>query len=60
MENAKEIWQELGLPELTPKNPWHGYRLGSWRPEDEEEAAMAVRGEYFVTGDKAKGRRVKA
>ncbi len=60
MENAKEIWQEIGLPELTPRKPWFGYSLGAWTAEDEEEAAMAVRGEYFITGEKAKKRRVKA
>jgi 4-hydroxy-3-polyprenylbenzoate decarboxylase len=60
MENAKEIWQELGLPELTPRKPWYGYSLGAWTAEDEQEAEMAMRGEYFVTGENAKNRRVKA
>ncbi len=60
MENAKKIWEELGLPPLTPKNPWFGYSLGAWTPEDEEEAEMAMRGEYFLTGENAKNRRVKA
>jgi 4-hydroxy-3-polyprenylbenzoate decarboxylase len=60
MENAKEIWEEIGLPELTPRKPWFGYSLGAWTAEDEEEAAMAVRGEYFATGENAKNRRVKA
>jgi len=59
MENAREIWEEIGLPELTPRMPWYGYSLGAWTSEDEEEAAMAVRGEYFVTGENAKRRRVK-
>ena len=60
MENAKEIWEEIGLPELTPRKPWFGYSLDAWTAEDEEEAAMAVRGEYFITGEDAKKRRVKA
>ena len=60
MENAREIWEEIGLPELTPRKPWFGYSLGAWTAEDEEEATMAVRGEYFVTGENAKKRRVKA
>ena len=59
MENAKEIWEELGFPELTPRMPWFGYSLGEWTPEDEEEAESALRGEHFVTGEKAKSRRVK-
>ena len=60
MENAKEIWEELGFPELKPRMPWFGYSLGAWTPEDEEEAKMAVRGEYFLTGEKARTLRVKA
>ena len=24
------IWEELGLPALTPQPPWHGYSLGDW------------------------------
>ena len=59
MENAKEIWEELGFPELTPRMPWFGYSLGAWTPEDEEEAESALRDEHFVTGEKAKSRRVK-
>src|SRR6266511_1215381 len=30
MEGARAIWQELGLPSLTPQPPWHGYSLGDW------------------------------
>ncbi len=60
MENAKEIWEELGFPELTPRMPWYGYSLGAWTAEDEEEAELAVRGQYFATGEKAKKRRTKA
>ena len=37
-----------------------GYSVGAWTPEDEEEAEMAVRGEYFLTGENAMKRRVKA
>jgi len=59
MENAKEIWEELGLPELKPHMPWFGYSLGDWTKEDEEEAEIALRGDHFQTGEKAKSRRVK-
>jgi 4-hydroxy-3-polyprenylbenzoate decarboxylase len=59
MERAKEIWEEFGFPELKPRMPWYGYSLGAWTKEDEEEAELAVRGEHFVTGEKAKARRVK-
>ena len=29
MENAKKIWEELGLPKLRPQMPWFGIRLAS-------------------------------
>jgi hypothetical protein len=39
--------------------PWHGYELGFWTDEDVEEAAWALKGEHYRTGDRAKERRVK-
>lgn len=59
MERSKAIWEELGLPQLKPRMPWYGYSLGAWTQEDEEEAELALKGEHFVTGEKARGRRVK-
>jgi len=50
MENAKAIWERLGLPPLTPQSPWHGYDLGYWPKELEREAQMAVRSNYFELG----------
>jgi 4-hydroxy-3-polyprenylbenzoate decarboxylase len=60
MERAKAIWEELEFPELRPRMPWFGYSLGAWTPLDEEEAELALRGEHFRTGEKAKQERVKA
>jgi 4-hydroxy-3-polyprenylbenzoate decarboxylase len=51
MENARRIWERLGLPELTPQTPWHGYDLGAWTQELERQAQMAVRGEYYALGE---------
>src|SRR4030095_14044798 len=59
MERAKEIWEELGFPDLKPRMPWYGYSLGAWTPEDEAEAEIALRGDHFVMGEKAKNRRRK-
>lgn len=59
MEKAKKIWEELGLPPLSPKPPWYGYSLGDWDEELEEEAQLAVHGDYLRSGEKLKGRRVK-
>jgi UbiD family decarboxylase len=47
MENAKKIWEELGLPKLKPESPWFGYSLGEWSPEFDEAALRATRGDYF-------------
>jgi 4-hydroxy-3-polyprenylbenzoate decarboxylase len=50
MENAKAIWERLGLPPLTPQPPWHGYDLGYWPPELARQAEMAARSDYFELG----------
>lgn len=60
MERARAIWEELGLPPISPRLPWHGYSLGDWDEELEEEARLAMEGEYLRTGAKLKGRRIKA
>ena len=60
MERAREIWEELGLPKLTPENPWFGYSLGQWTDELEEEARLAVMGRYYETGEKLARNRIKA
>jgi len=46
MEAAKQKWEKLGLPPLQPKMPWYGYSLGYWGEEDEENAELAVQGDY--------------
>ncbi|MFC2032583.1 UbiD family decarboxylase [Chloroflexota bacterium] len=51
MDEALRLWQKEGLPELKLKEPWWGQNLGYWSPEDEEKAALAVKGEYYRTGD---------
>jgi UbiD family decarboxylase len=57
MEQAKLIWEELGLPALNPETPWHGYSLGQWPEEFQVEADRAARSEYWTTGEVAKQRR---
>ena len=57
MENAKALWERLGLPALKPQNPWHGYDLGHWPHTLEEQAQRATRGDYFLTGEEAAKRR---
>ena len=58
MENAKVIWERLGLPALKPETPWHGYDLGVWPDNLARQAEMATRSEYFEFSDELiKGRR---
>jgi 4-hydroxy-3-polyprenylbenzoate decarboxylase len=52
MENSRKIWEELGLGTLNVKGPWHGYELGFWSDEERQEANLAVRGEYYRTGER--------
>jgi 4-hydroxy-3-polyprenylbenzoate decarboxylase len=57
MENARALWERLGLPPLNPQTPWHGYDLGYWPEPLEIQAQRATRGEYFVTGAELAARR---
>ncbi|MBI4317991.1 MAG: UbiD family decarboxylase [Chloroflexi bacterium] len=59
MENARQIWEELGLPALTPKSPWYGYSLGHWTEENQLEAELALQGEHYQTGEKLAKNRVE-
>jgi UbiD family decarboxylase len=59
MENAKKIWEELGLPPLKPQSPWFGYSLGEWNDDLDTAAQRAVRSEYFATGEEIAKRRRK-
>jgi UbiD family decarboxylase len=59
MEVAKQKWEKLGLPPLQPKMPWYGYSLGYWSEEDEENAELAVRGEYDKVAERLQRKAVK-
>jgi 4-hydroxy-3-polyprenylbenzoate decarboxylase len=59
MENAKAIWDELGLPPLKPEMPWYGYSLGLWPEEFQIEADRAVQGDYWKTGEELVQKRRK-
>lgn len=47
MENAKALWERLGLPALKPEAPWFGYSLGDWDQEWDKNALQATRGEWM-------------
>jgi UbiD family decarboxylase len=59
MEHARERWDQLGLGPLQLNEPWFGYPLGAWTEEVAEEAARAVEGRYFETGEQARATRQK-
>src|SRR5215218_6016075 len=59
MERAKVLWDELGLPKLTPESPWFGYSLGEWPDELDQAAERATRGDYFESGKIQEKRRRK-
>lgn len=50
MERAKALWDELGLPPLVMKQPWHGYTLGDWNDTWEKFAQRAVAGDWQANG----------
>jgi 4-hydroxy-3-polyprenylbenzoate decarboxylase len=57
MEHAKTMWQELGLPALTPQPPWHGYSLGDWAKNWDVYAERAVTGQWEQSGAETFARR---
>lgn len=54
---AKQIWEELGLPRLSPQPPWHGYHLGEWAPLWTRYAEDAVQGDWRRSGELTYARR---
>lgn len=50
MEQARTIWEELGLPKLTPQTPWFGYSLGLWCDAWDTCARRAAEGDWIANG----------
>jgi 4-hydroxy-3-polyprenylbenzoate decarboxylase len=57
MLRAKEIWEELDLPRISPQAPWHGYQLGDWAEEWTGFADAAVAGDWRKSGEATFARR---
>jgi len=57
MEQARLIWERLGLPPLKPESPWHGYDLGYWPAELDRQARMAAASDYFALGRETSNQR---
>ena len=50
MEQARALWEELELPALKAKSPWHGYTLGDWTDAWETFAQRAAAGDWEQNG----------
>jgi 4-hydroxy-3-polyprenylbenzoate decarboxylase len=57
MERAKKMWDELGLPALTPQPPWFGYSLGDWDKVWDVYAERAVTGKWEESGTETLAKR---
>ncbi|HXQ50105.1 MAG TPA: UbiD family decarboxylase [Stellaceae bacterium] len=57
MENARRLWERLGLPALTPQTPWYGYSLGDWTDEWDHNAMQATKGEWMARDGSYRQRR---
>jgi UbiD family decarboxylase len=57
MENAKVLWERLGLPELKPQVPWFGYSLGDWEEEWDRNAQRATLGDWMERSESYRQRR---
>jgi len=52
MERALRLWEQSEMPKLKLHTPWHGYHLGRWSEDAEENAQLLVHGEYRKLGEK--------
>ena len=50
MEHARALWEELDLPPLSVRAPWHGYTLGEWTDEWETFAHRTASGDWQQSG----------
>jgi 4-hydroxy-3-polyprenylbenzoate decarboxylase len=57
MERARKIWDEIGMPAISPQPPWHGYTLGDWADDWETYARRAVKGDWEKSGKETLARR---
>ena len=46
MDRAREIWETLDLPSISPQAPWFGYELGDWDDKWTAFANKAVQGKW--------------
>jgi 4-hydroxy-3-polyprenylbenzoate decarboxylase len=59
MVRAKQLWEELGLPNLEPQEPWHGYLMGYWPDDLSQEADLAAQSEHEKVWERLRQTRVQ-
>jgi 4-hydroxy-3-polyprenylbenzoate decarboxylase len=59
MEHARALWEELDLPPLNVRAPWHGYTLGEWTDDWEKFAERAAAGDWQNNGRETLARQRK-
>jgi UbiD family decarboxylase len=57
MENAKVLWEKIGLPLLKPEMPWYGYSLGDWSEEWDNNAKQAADGKWMERSESYRQRK---
>jgi 4-hydroxy-3-polyprenylbenzoate decarboxylase len=57
MDNARALWERLGLPTLKPRVPWYGVDLGVWPEEDRLLAALGDEGRFDEAAERLMSRR---
>lgn len=57
MVRARQIWEDLQLPPLSPQPPWYGYSLGDWSDAWSSFADKAVTGDWRLNGENTLARR---
>ena len=44
MEHARRLWEQLELPKLKAKEPWHGVSLGHWSEAEQHLVDLTEQG----------------
>ena len=57
MDRALKLWQELQMPHIVFKAPWHGYLLGDWSDSWEKFAQNSTAGKWKENGLETYARR---
>jgi 4-hydroxy-3-polyprenylbenzoate decarboxylase len=59
MERAIQLWNAQEVLPTHLQDPWHGYLLGYWNADLQEDADFIVQGQYAKAGEKSAKRQRK-